>query len=131
MIKKTKDQKMKTLNRFYLSTSDDRRKKNYSDLQKKISKVLNMEPGKAKDSNILVISSFTGEMLTKKLYEMILKFQKKEMKCYIYSRHSDSLREIISIEKGDFPDSGIYAVVIHAGMQIHRYRAYQNIIEHQ
>lgn len=134
MMKTTEitDQKMMTSNRrFHLSTTDDRRRKHYSSVQKKISDVLNLEPGSKRESDILVIYSFTGEMLNKKLYEIILKFQKKERKCYIYSQHSDSIREIIGIEKGDFPDSGIYAVVIHAGMKIHKYRTYQSMISYE
>lgn len=122
---------MMTLNKrtFFLSTTDDRKKREYLSLQKKISMILNMEPGNVRQSDILVIFSQSGEMISKKLYDLIMKFQKKEKKCYIYSKHSDTVREMLRVEKGDFPDSGIYAVVLHAGMKINRYRAYQDIIE--
>lgn len=116
-------------NKFHLSTSDNRRKLKYKNILDNVTNLLKMEPGTMNDSSVLVIFSYSGYMVTKKLYNQICVFQKNNKKCYIYSEYSNSVREIINIERGDFPDTGIYAVIIHAGMGIKDYNSIQpNII---
>jgi hypothetical protein len=116
--------------KFLLSTDDDRRRQQYRELVKDVMKVLKMEPSKT-DPDVLVVFSANGHMLNRKLYNIISRFQKYHKKCYVYSKYSNSVREIIRIEKGDFPDTGIYGVVIHSGMKISEYNVYQNIITDQ
>ena len=120
---------MTTLNKFHLTTSDNRKRARYKKLEKDVSVLMNMEPGKPQEASVLVVFSYSGYMITKKLYDEITRFSKTDRKCYIYSEYSRSVREIINVERGDFPDTGIHAVIISSGMKISEYKKVQpNII---
>lgn len=118
---KTMNSKAKT---YHFTTTDDRKKALIRKIFTKISLLLQgMEATSIKQADILVVFSYTGEIVSKKLFSQISKFQKIEKKCYVYSDHSNTMREIIRIEKSekDFGTNSMYAVMIHTGMKIERY----------
>lgn len=117
---------MKTImNRLYCLQMTDNRK---TILMKKIltklsSLLIGMESTKFKNADILVIFSFTGEIVNKNLFTKVQKFQKLNKKCYVYSDYSNTMREVIRIEKSekDFETNSMFGCIIHAGMKIETY----------
>lgn len=111
---------------FALSTTDNRKTSMMKKVRSQLSKILNgLEETKIRDADILICFSYTGEILSKKLFREIVRFQNKNKKCYVYSDYANSIREVIRVEKSEknFETNSMYAIVIHAGIKIERYRA--------
>lgn len=109
---------------YHLTTTDNRKKAMIKKIYSKISSLLQgMEVAKFNDADILVIFSYTGEIVSKKLFSQIMKFQKSDKKTYVYSDYSNTMREIIRVEESvkDFGTNSMYAVLIHTGMKIEQY----------
>ena len=108
----------------------DNRKKECKELLINIQQLMrNMEPVK-RNGDILIINSDTGHMLSKKLFKLVEKYQLMNKKCYIYSKFSNSVREIINLEESlpelNYP---IYGVSTHSGMILRQYKSITETID--
>lgn len=109
---------------YYLTMTDNRNKTLKRRLLKDLQKVMaGIEESKPHLADILVCYSYTGDILSKKLFLEMKRFRDKDKKCYVYSESGGSIREVLKLEKSekDFETNSMYGVVIHSGMKIERY----------
>lgn len=121
---------MNRIRKTFEFSCTDNRKKEKKQLIIEVQDLMKfMEPVKS-NGDILIIYSSTGAMLSKKLFKLVEKYSLNNRKCYIYSKFSNSIREIIRTERSleEF-DENIYGVIIHAGMSLNHYKSISEIIE--